>query len=120
MAFIQKVGADEATALQGGRAINALLAVADGNTARYAKKAQIALRQGDEATDEALVEATARQEEAGLPATRIAAVADGETEKMVCRARQTDHRQRMCRLLDSSSVLQNENSLIHSDCAFPG
>ena len=42
--------ADEATALQGGRAINALLAVADGNTARYAKKAGTALRQGDEAT----------------------------------------------------------------------
>jgi hypothetical protein len=64
MAFTQKVG--------------------DGDTARYAKKPGLALRQGDEATVK------------------------------------TDHRQRMCRLLDFSDVLQNDNSLIRSDCAFPG
>jgi glycolate oxidase FAD binding subunit len=47
VAALEKVGAGEATALQGGQAKNAFLAVADGNTA--ANRAVSAFRGGDRA-----------------------------------------------------------------------
>ncbi|AJP47594.1 16S rRNA methyltransferase [Rugosibacter aromaticivorans] len=58
----RKVGADEATALQGGRAKNALFAVADGDTAQHAEN--------DTAKDEALF-------------ARIVAAAFGQRRKML-------------------------------------
>jgi len=60
-----------------------------------------------------------KKRQGSLP-LRIPAVADGETAKMVWRARQASVRQRMCRLLDLLNVLLNDNSLIRSDCVFPG